>query len=69
MSEPVTISIDGHVAQVTLNRPDKANALNLEMFDALGDTGKELAADRSLRAASDRIRPAHAGDDGRRTAF
>ncbi|MDH3612308.1 MAG: crotonase/enoyl-CoA hydratase family protein [Gammaproteobacteria bacterium] len=50
MSEPVTLSIDGHIAQVMLNRPDKANALNLEMFDALGDAGKKLASDRSLRA-------------------
>ena len=50
MSEPVTLSIDGHIAQVTLNRPDKANALNLEMFDALGDAGNELASDPSLRA-------------------
>jgi enoyl-CoA hydratase/carnithine racemase len=50
MSEPVSVSIDGHIAQVTLNRPDKANALSLEMFDALGDTALRLASERSLRA-------------------
>lgn len=50
MTDAVTISIDDHIAQVTLNRPDKANALNLEMFAALGDAGQQLATDRSLRA-------------------
>jgi len=50
MSEPVTVSVSDHIAQVTLNRPDKANALNLEMFEALGDAGQQLASERSLRA-------------------
>jgi enoyl-CoA hydratase/carnithine racemase len=50
MTEPLTVSIDNHVATVTLNRPDKANAVNFEMFDALGATGRELAAERSVRA-------------------
>jgi len=50
MSEPLAISIDGHIARVTLNRPDKANALSLEMFDALGEAGARLASDQSLRA-------------------
>ena len=50
MSESVTVSIDGHVAVVTLNRPDKANAVSMEMFDALGDVGERLAAERSVRA-------------------
>jgi enoyl-CoA hydratase/carnithine racemase len=50
MSEPVSISIDGHVAEVTLNRPEKANALSLEMFDALGDAGAHLASNPKLRA-------------------
>jgi enoyl-CoA hydratase/carnithine racemase len=50
MSEPLTVSIDDHVATVMLNRPEKANAVNLEMFDALGAAGRELAADRSVRA-------------------
>lgn len=50
MSAPLKISIEGHIAQVMLNRPDKANALNLEMFDALGEAGNRLASDRSLRA-------------------
>lgn len=50
MSDPLTISIEDHVATVTLNRPDKANAVNFAMFDALGAAGRELAANRSVRA-------------------
>jgi len=50
MSDSVNVSIDGHLAVVTLNRPDKANAVSLEMFDALGDAGERLARDASIRA-------------------
>ena len=49
MSDPVTISVDDHIATVTLNRPEKANAVNLEMFDALREAGRELAGNRSVR--------------------
>ena len=50
MSDRVTVSIDTGVADVRLTRADKLNALDSEMFQALLHTGKELAADRSLRA-------------------
>ena len=50
MSEPVQVSIRDHIAQVTLDRPDKANAVNLAMFDALGVAGRELAENRAVRA-------------------
>jgi len=50
MSDVVTVAGGGHVRHVTLNRPDKHNAVNLEMFEALGDTGERLGADRSIRA-------------------
>ncbi|MEE8544020.1 MAG: enoyl-CoA hydratase-related protein, partial [Gammaproteobacteria bacterium] len=50
MSEPVSVSIQDHIAAVTLNRPDKANAVSLDMFDALGEAGKLLASNRSVRA-------------------
>lgn len=50
MSEVVKIERDDHVATVTLNRPEKHNAVNLEMFEALINAGKELGADRSVRA-------------------
>ncbi|MGI9272705.1 MAG: crotonase/enoyl-CoA hydratase family protein [Woeseiaceae bacterium] len=50
MSERVKISIDGHVAAVTLNRPDKHNAVDLKMFAALAAAGEQLATNRSVRA-------------------
>lgn len=50
MSEPVRVSIRDHIAEVTLNRPDKANAVNLAMFDALGAAGRALAENRAVRA-------------------
>jgi enoyl-CoA hydratase/carnithine racemase len=50
MNEPLTVAIADKVATVTLNRPEKANAVNLEMFDALAAAGRELAAERSIRA-------------------
>jgi len=50
MSERVQIEIDGHVADVTLNRADKLNALDLKMFAALAEAADSIASDKSIRA-------------------
>lgn len=50
MTERIVIDRKGHIAHVTLNRPDKHNAVDRAMFDALIDVGRELSSDRSLRA-------------------
>jgi len=50
MGERVTVSMEGGVADVRLNRAEKLNALDRAMFDALVETGTALSADRSLRA-------------------
>ena len=50
MSDRVSLKIEDGVADVRLDRPEKMNALDLAMFEALGSTGKELQSDRSLRA-------------------
>jgi enoyl-CoA hydratase/carnithine racemase len=50
MSERVVCTIEDGVADVRLNRPEKMNALDPAMFKAIIATGKELAADKSLRA-------------------
>jgi enoyl-CoA hydratase/carnithine racemase len=39
----------GAIATVVLNRPEKLNALTKPMWQALGDTIRELSADDSLR--------------------
>lgn len=51
MSDRIVISLgeDG-VADVRLNRPDKLNALDAEMFEALVEAGDGLARERGLRA-------------------
>lgn len=50
MSDVLTMSVQGHVAQVELNRPDKHNAVNLELFEALAAAAGSLAGNRSVRA-------------------
>ena len=50
MSELVTIEIKDHVAHVRLNRPEKMNALTIDMMGAVADAAESVAADRSVRA-------------------
>lgn len=45
----VTTVVDG-VADVRMNRPEKRNAFDVAMCEALVATGEQLAADRSVRA-------------------
>src|SRR5688572_28557550 len=45
----ILIERSGGTAQVTLNRPDKRNALNLAMWRALRDAFGELEHDDALR--------------------
>lgn len=53
-SGPVQVSYEdiggSTIAVVTLNRPEKLNALTLPMLGALADTAKKLSADRDIRA-------------------
>jgi enoyl-CoA hydratase/carnithine racemase len=46
----VTTAIDGGVADVRLNRPDKLNALDLPMIEGLVATGERLRTEPGLRA-------------------
>lgn len=50
MSDRVTCKIEGGVADVRLNRPDKMNAIDGAMFAALADTGESLKRDPRVRA-------------------
>jgi enoyl-CoA hydratase/carnithine racemase len=50
MTSRVTLEIKNGVADVRLNRPDKLNAIDVEMFDALLETGKMLHAASDVRA-------------------
>ena len=49
MDETILCDIDGVVATVTINRPDKRNALNAETWSRLGAAMDELSANEDLR--------------------
>lgn len=49
MSELVTISVKDHIADVRLNRPDKLNALNTDMFNAISDMIQRLTVEPGVR--------------------
>jgi enoyl-CoA hydratase/carnithine racemase len=50
VSDQVTVTITDGVADVRLNRPDKLNALDLPMFQAIAAAGARLVGDDSIRA-------------------
>src|SRR5580704_2144404 len=50
MSDRVKVSMDGGVAEVRLSRPDKLNALDGAMYEALIEAGDRLTHDRTVRA-------------------
>lgn len=50
MSEILDVTLTGGVAEVCLNRPQRKNALSLEMFEALARTGEDLKSEHGLRA-------------------
>ena len=50
MNDRLEISIEKHVAEVMLNRPEKLNALDLETFDALDAAARALEGEKSVRA-------------------
>ena len=45
----VTIEIKDHIAQVTFNRPEKMNALDLKQFQAIIDAAAQVERDKSVR--------------------
>jgi len=50
MSDTVLLDIDAGIARVTLNRPDAANGIDLEMAAALLDVAHTVKADANVRA-------------------
>jgi len=49
MSERISVTVDSGVAHVLLNRPEKKNALDGDMFEGLRQAARDLAADPSIR--------------------
>ena len=46
----VLLSIENNIALVTLNRPEKRNALDMEMFKSIDNISRQLRRNREIRA-------------------
>jgi enoyl-CoA hydratase len=51
MSAFVEVTFEGAIAHIALRRPDKLNALDRAMIDALGDAARAIEASHETRAA------------------
>lgn len=49
METPILVSTDGPIATVTLNRPEKRNALNKAAWNGLASAMRALSEDKNLR--------------------
>jgi enoyl-CoA hydratase/carnithine racemase len=50
MSDVVLVEVEDRIATVTLNRPEKLNAVSPAVFDGLYDAGRQVAEDDRVRA-------------------
>ncbi|MFB2607957.1 enoyl-CoA hydratase/isomerase family protein, partial [Rhizobium phaseoli] len=50
-SGTVKIEVEGHVATLTISRPEKLNALDLDMLKALAEAADAVEANADVRAA------------------
>lgn len=50
MSDRVTVSVSDGIADVRLNRPDKINALDTAMFEAIAAAGEQVTSAPGVRA-------------------
>ena len=50
MNERVSVRVDAHVAEVTMDRADKFNAVDMPMIEALIEAARQVAGDDSVRA-------------------
>jgi len=50
VTDRVLVNIDGGVADVRLNRPEKLNALDTAMFKAIAEAGEQLKSEPGVRA-------------------
>ena len=48
--ETISLEIVEHVADIRLNRPEKRNAINIELMQSLTTMAKEFKANKQLRA-------------------
>lgn len=48
-AEQVLVSIENHIATVTLNRPEKHNGLNMDMFEQVTQAARQIKADKRVR--------------------
>ena len=49
MTDNILVERDDSIVTVTLNRPEKLNALSYEMYDKLGQAFEAISADDSVR--------------------
>ena len=49
-SERIVVQVEGGVAHVELARPDRLNAMDRDMFEAIGETFRSLGRDPAVRA-------------------
>lgn len=50
IKERIKLTLDKHVAHVELARPDKMNALDMQMIEAIEAVGERIKSDDSIRA-------------------
>lgn len=50
LKDRVSVTVDGHVADVMLDRADKMNAIDLRMFEALVEAADHVASLKGVRA-------------------